>query len=175
MHCCEAKNKPSYTDNMKSDIFKKIGIGFCIMVALYIVVGCLLTETPNAENTTLIKGHFKYIQKIVAKGDASYDLYIHENQDYFKIKADWANCFSYESFKDEVQEGQPIELLIKRDNSWISFTKPSIIAVSVNGNDYLYQSCVVQNINHDKILIPSIFGGALLLYGFYLLYKKRTA
>ncbi len=159
---------------MKLSLLQKVGIFLGSILCIAILVEVLTTQPISKTNTTSFKGHFSYIEKIITRGCTSYDLHIQEKQDFYKISADWSDCFAYNNFQYEIKVGQPIEIITKKDNSLLSLRKPFVVSILANGRDYLSSSCINQKINDEKITVPLIFGLlALVLFTVVIIKKDK--
>jgi hypothetical protein len=128
----------------------------------------MTTKPADTKNTILINGHYAGLKKEINKGDTSYDLFIKENQDYYKIGADNSNCFYSGLFLDAVKVGQPIQIYLKK-----SFIRKSmIVCITSNNIEYLSFNCANQEIESERILMPMmLLGLTLLVCGF--IYKNE--
>jgi hypothetical protein len=141
----------------------------CIFVIVEIAI--LTEQKANNSNTTIITGHFKKIIKGVYRGSVSYDLYIEENSDPYKIAADYIDCFDYQNFIKDISYGEIINL----NNSKISFFRKSFVTeIYTDKYHYLNVSCANNHIQSDKTLVPIV---TLLLYPLFIIFivnKKAT-
>lgn len=162
----------------KNLILKKISASQKILIVLVTCIFIFLEITTLTEqkvskfNTTIITGHFERIEKIIGtKSGISYDLYISENSNPYKIVAAYTDCFDYDAFMKEISSGQTINLYISNMNF---FRKSFITDVYTDKIHYLNASCVNSHIQNEKILIPII---SLLLYPLFIIFittKKVT-
>jgi hypothetical protein len=148
-----------------------IGVG----VLLFIVIDTLLIKTIDKKNTIVVVGHFKNIErfKLKNKVSVSYDLYIQENSESYKILPDWEDCFDNKGFINEIKEGQLIKISISKNSGLRSSTIPTVVSVVANNRDFLNQTCINKEINTNKIEIPLLFVGFLLIGGILIYIQKR--
>ncbi|HEY4323102.1 MAG TPA: hypothetical protein VGN20_03930 [Mucilaginibacter sp.] len=146
---------------------KKIALIIFVAIMLLIGVGELFSSQVSKQNSTCIKGHFISLQKEVNRGDVSYDLYLAESNDYYKISAEWARCFLADNFLSDVKPGQQVELYVAKNA--IPFFKSSVASLSSDGKSYLIMDCVNNDIDRNRYLMPlaslgiSIFAITLFL------------
>ena len=142
-------------------------------MVLYISINALFTKPVSPSNTTLVKGTYNSIQREVYRGSVSYNLYLNENSEYYKINASNAECFAYTSFTNRVSSGQPISIYVN-NNTLLS--QSFVVSVIANGQEYLSFDCINHQIADDKIKIPLMSIGVLLVLVMiaYLKSKKKS-
>jgi hypothetical protein len=152
--------------------FKKIALIADVVIIICVIISVLITPDVNENNTTLVRGHYADIEKQVVKGDVSYDLYIKENKDSYKISADNSNCLILDDFRNSVKEGDPIQIYLNKPNPFFSIRSPVIVAIRKINNEYLSFNCVNNDSKKDKIQLPFflIFIGTAVAG---LIYKKE--
>jgi len=147
----------------KNGLFEKMLFAVVIIVLAVVLVGMLFTRPVDQQNTTKITGHFNFIERKTAKGDVSYDLYITEDRKFYKISASWADCFHYDSFIKKIEQGQLIELWIRKDNGLILPNIRLVVSVKAGNESYLDPACVNKKIQNEKEIAPFLIAGALAL------------
>jgi hypothetical protein len=152
--------------------FKKIGVVIIGLLGLWISIGLLITEPVDKNNTKRINGHYLTINKVLAKSSISYDLYITEYQDYYKIAADNAGAFFYDSFRNDMRQGQPIQIYINQPIPFMSLRRPFVVRVTANDKDYLSFDSVNAEIASEKKWGPLAVIGLVILSG-CVIYKKE--
>jgi hypothetical protein len=141
-----------------------VGIPF----SLYI----LLRRPVTSANSKSINGHFKSILADTLKGDVSYDVYIKEDPDVFKISADWSKCFEDVGFEQDVKVGQPIQIFVKQGPEFSSARL--LVGIKANGLDYLSAACINDDLRNEKIHIPLFFGIGAVLIGAVSFLKRKS-
>ena len=155
---------------MKLNIFKKIGAAVIALTLILVSLNILLTEPVSTNNTMLITGRFKAIRENKpSRGSLNYNLYIQDDSRLFKIGANDADCFFYDTFIEEVKENQIIKLYIRKNNGFLMNPNISFIAsVVANDKNYLDFDCVNENLRNEKIYFPLF--SLLIIVGF-LIYR----
>jgi hypothetical protein len=88
-------------------------------------------------------------KNLPSRGSLNYDLYIDEEQNFYKIGANYTDCFDYDAFKDKVKNGQEIEIGIKKHNSIIEFSDLRVVtSIIANGHDYFRVNCANEVIHN---------------------------
>lgn len=141
---------------IKLNLKEKFVIGISLIALSILTIGILTTENATGKNTKVITGHLLRIYKSrPPRGSLNYDLYIEENNEHYKISANWADCFNYEDFIGNVKEDHLIQIRIMNKNDLITDSDLRlVVALSCNGRQYLNADCVNQNIDNNKWLIP---------------------
>ena len=141
---------------IKLNLKEKLVIGISLIALSVLTIGVLTTEKVAGNNTTIITGHLSRIyMSRPARGSLNYDLYIKENNEHYKISANWADCFNYEDFTGNVKENHLIQIRIMNKNDLITNSDLRlVVALSCNGREYLNTDCVNENIDNNKWLIP---------------------
>jgi len=158
--------------NLKAYDFRKISLIAITIILSWAAFGVFITPDVTVKNTTLINGHFLFIKKDVHKGDVSYDLYIKENEESYKISADGSHCFLYGSFVTEIKDGQPVQLYLNRRVPFFSIRKPMIVRIVANDYEYLSFDCTNDEIADEKIKMPLMCLLLEIIVG-CLIYKKK--
>ena len=140
--------------------FNRIVFIFGLALVLTVSISAILTKPVGKSNTRLITAVYRGISKDIYRGSVSYDLYLEGNPGYYKITANNSACFAYTAFVNKVSHGQTISVYLN-NNTIIS--KPFVVCVVANGEEYLSFDCVNQNIANDKIRIPLLSVGAFAL------------
>ena len=122
---------------------------------LLISISTLFASHVSSQNSTYISGHFRSLRKDVTKGDVSYALFLTENNDEYRISAEWEHCFSAESFLEEVKPGQPVQLYLTKS----MFFVPTVTDLASEGVNYLGMDCVNNNIDENRVKMPLMFIG----------------
>jgi hypothetical protein len=148
---------------MKSDRIKKITFIFITVVASLIALDCLLTEPASEQNITTVKVHFKAINVDAVRGDTSYNLYINENANNYKIIADWSGCFQYNNFNDSIKQGDEIAVSFKTDRFLGLSNTFKVVCLVAGNNTFMSADCVNYRIEDNRFKIPLI---CLLLIAF---------
>lgn len=141
---------------LKNIDFRKIGVIVLVIIMISISVSFILTKPVDKNNTTLITGHYKGITQVTSKGrgggSVSYNLYITENVDFYKVAADNSDCLDYGSFGNSLKEGQPIQIYLQD-----SFFRRSMIVCMISNNiQYISFDCANQQIDKERIMMPII-------------------
>jgi hypothetical protein len=155
---------------MKLTIFQKIGIALGLLVGLCICFDALFTKTATPKNTKLVRGHFQSLVKGIHRGDVSYDLYLSESDDSYRISADWAHCFREAAFREDVRPGQLVELYLHKE----PFRITSIASINSGGTTYLDMDCVNNNISENRTELPLIVLGFSLVLGALFFFKQKN-
>lgn len=101
-------------------------------------------------------------------GAVSYDLYIIENENFYKIAAENSDCFYPGLFERDVKAGQSIKFWLKDS----FFSKPMIVRLVANKSEYFSFNCANTQIEKDRTEIPIlIFIVTVLICG--VIYKKE--
>jgi len=154
--------------------FKKLKLPGVIVIWLIFLSAsliCIFAEEVDDKNTILISGNYSHLQKVVSNGrggsSVSYNLYIEENKDFYKIGASNSDCFYPDAFENGVKEGQPIKIWLI--TPWL--TRPMIVRVAANNVNYLSFNCANKKIDEERQSGPFLcFMLATLLS--YIIYKK---
>jgi hypothetical protein len=160
---------------MKLTKGEKIALTIALSVWLFISVNVWLTKAINQANIELINGHFKKIEKEQhAKESLHYDLMIQENNNSYRISADWTDCFQYSGFIKDVKENTPIKISIGNDNGIFKFSNvPMVVSLVVDGREYLNRDCINNDIKNKKTEIP-LFSIAAIIIGFAVYKYKQN-
>lgn len=140
--------------------FNRIAFIFGLVLVLIVSIVAIQTKPVNTSNTTLITAVYRGISKSVYRGTVSYNLYLEGTSGYYKIAADNSACFAYTAFKNNVAQGQTISVYV---NHHTLISKPFIVSIVANGQEYLSFGCVNQGIAANKIKIPLFSIGAFVL------------
>ncbi len=152
--------------------FKKIGLIISVAIMLVVGLSALFASYVTEQNSTYITGHFSSLNKGVVRGDVSYDLYLTESDNCYRISAEWAHCFSAEQFQGEVKPGDPVELYLGKGA--LPFSVPQVAWLSSNGINYLDMDCVNDDISENRYKLP-IFSLVISLFaiGLFLADKNK--
>lgn len=145
-----------------------------IVAGFILITDVLTTDLINNENVLIITGHFKTIYKLrPPRGSLNYELYIQENQNVYKIGADDADCFDYDSFIRETSSNQLIKISIRRKNSFLRNSDLlAVVAVESKGIRYLYPDCINENLENNKIKLPILAIGLMIIGFLFYKYKR---
>jgi hypothetical protein len=143
------------------------------LVGFIIIIDVLTTDIVDNNNIINVTGHYNTINRLLpSRGSLNYDLFIQENQRIYKIGADDAGCFSYDSFISEVSRNQIIKISIRKKNSLFKNSHLLwVVGIEANGNKYLDPECINENLKNNKVKMP-LFGFAFMAFGF-LFYKFK--
>lgn len=145
-----------------------------IIAGFILITDVLTTGLIDNKNVLVITGHFKAIYKLrPPRGSLNYELYIQENQNVYKIGADDADCFVYESFIRETSTNQPIKISIRQKNSFLRNSNLLfVVAVESKGITYLDPDCINENLKNNKIKIPILSVGLMIIGFLFYKYKR---
>ena len=92
---------------------------FGVLVYLFISINVLLIKPVDSSSVITENLHLRSVTRILPqRGDLNYDLYVTENNEHYKVGADWADCFLYNDFISKVKPGQLIKLSIIKIKIW---------------------------------------------------------
>lgn len=137
---------------------------------MLVAINCLLAQSINTQNITTVKGRFNVIKVGVTRGDTSYNLYINENDNNYKIIADWSGCFQYSYFLNEVKQGDEITISFKNGNVFDLFKIIKVVSVVANNKTFMNMDCVNLHIEDDRTKIPLFCLAAIVfMWGYWFL------
>ncbi|MES2062313.1 MAG: hypothetical protein V4456_10365 [Bacteroidota bacterium] len=144
-----------------------------VLMYLFLSINTLLTKSIDSTSVDFINLHLKEVSgNRPSRGSLNYDLYVTESNEHYKIGADWASCFSYDTFFNNVKPGQPIKVGVRKDNGFFSSDLKLVVFLSANNQTYLGSGCVNRTSSDDKIQIP-IFGALGLVFIYILFYYQE--
>jgi hypothetical protein len=145
-----------------------------LLVFLYVGVNTLLTKPVDSSNTITVKLHLNsVIANKPGRGSLNYDLYVLDDNEHYKIAADYADCFDYNDFQGMVSRGQLVTMQIRKENGALLSDLKLIVSLSSNEIEYLSADCVNRQISEDKINLPIFFAIAVVLIYILLYYQER--
>lgn len=145
---------------------------FGVLVYLFISINVLLIKPVDSSSVITENLHLRSVTRILPqRGDLNYDLYVTENNEHYKVGADWAGCFLYNDFISKVKPGQLIKLSIKRHNGLLSSDLKLVVSMVVDGQNYLDSNCVNQENLHEQIYVPIV--GIFCLIVIYCLFYNQ--
>lgn len=146
---------------------------FGVLVYLYISINVLLTERVNSSSVITENFHLRSVTwNRPQRGGVNYDLYVIENNEHYKIGAEWADCFYYNDFVSRVKPGQLIKLSIRKHNGFLSSDLKLVVSLTVDGQNYLDSDCVNRTSADEKIYLP-VFGTLGLIVVYFLFYYQE--
>lgn len=137
----------------------RIAFVFGLILVLTVSISAMLTNPVSKSNTNLITAVYRGISQKVYKGSTSYDLYLEGNPAY-RIGDANSECFAYTTFKNKVIQGQSISVYV---NSNTLISKPFIVSIVADGQEYLSFDCINQHLANNKIKLPLLSAGAFIL------------
>jgi len=136
-----------------------------------ICLNALFAGPATPQNSNRVAGHFRTMEKENTKGDDSYDIYLTESNNAYKISADWAHCFSAQAFLEDVKPGQPVELYLHKP--LLPFAPLTVASINSAGTSYLSIACVNDDISQARFELPvTLLGISLLAAAVFLLKRK---
>jgi hypothetical protein len=108
-----------------------------------------------------------------SRGSLNYDLYVTENNEHYKVGADWANCFSYDAFLNDVKPGQLITVGVRKDNGFFFPDLKLVVFLMANDQTYIGSECVNRTSSNDKRQLP-VFGALGLVFIYFLFYYQES-
>lgn len=161
---------------MKNDNLKWIiAIGITLFMAVVMTIDAL---TSDFTDVTVNVFHFKGINKHTGgRGSLNYDLYVQENDNNYVIGANWADCFYYDNFINNVKPGAAIKVSVLKHNGLIvDDDLLQIIDIESNGFSYLSLGCTNNSVKNQKNVIPiawiAVFG--LVAFYYFRIIRKKT-
>ncbi|MFC0517136.1 hypothetical protein ACFFGT_23200 [Mucilaginibacter angelicae] len=162
---------------MKFDNLKWI---VATLVALFwaIILTCdALTADFDGDNVVINALHLRAITKNTGgRGSLNYGLYVQENDKHYQIGANWADCFYYDTFVDNVKPGHVIRLSVLKTNGLIMNNDLlEVVNVDVDGVTYLSHDCARDSIENQKKILPFawLLAIGLFTYCYFKIYRKR--
>ena len=135
-----------------------------------VLLETLLTKPVNKGNTTLITGTYGGIQKNDTRGSISYEIYLQGIPGYYRIGADGSYCFNYQLFTTQIHNGDEVRLYVNNG----SFIKASsVVSVMAGSTEYLSFNCINQNAADNKVKLPIMCAGALVIIVLIFYFKKN--
>jgi hypothetical protein len=143
--------------------FEKV-FSICLMsvislVILWAIADSFMTRKVDLNNSIKIEVHFKEFEKLRIEGKISYsyNFYIEENDDLYKIVADYTGCFEIDNFFQNIKEGDLIIIYIDKNKGLKNPNLKSIVGIVGKGKNYIDVNCVNDEIEEKKIYMPLIF------------------
>lgn len=159
--------------------FEKIFNIFLISVISLIITWALadifMKRKVDFKNSTKIEAHFKEFEKVKIEGKISYsyNFYTDENEEFYKIAADYTDCFEVDRFYQNVKNGDKITIYIDKDNGLKNPNLKSAVGIIVKGKNYIDVNCINNKITENKIFIPMIFSIFPIILIISYIQKKR--
>jgi hypothetical protein len=153
---------------------------FGVLVVVIMLIRAQQTKSVNISDTTLVGGAYLDIEKMVVQNhdranlgaDTSYNLYLSESNQSYKISDIQAGCFMYGLFKQEVREGDYIKIYVGDKMDYFSIRPRLVYCVIANNKEYLSFDCQKRVIDNNKIYEPIAFVVIFALIA-GLIYLKR--
>jgi len=156
---------------MKLTKLQKIFTGIYLVVISAICLNALFTGPATPQNSIRVAGHFRTMKKETYRNEDSYNLYLTESNNAYKISADWAHCFSAQDFLQAVKPGQPVEIFLHK--SVLPFVPPMVASINSAGTNYLSMACVNDDISQNRFELPvALLGISLFAAAVFLLKRK---
>lgn len=145
-------------------LFSLLFVVFSIML-----IDTLLTPPVDYSNIKVANLHLKAIsENKPSRGSLNYDLYVIENNAHYKIGADFADCFSYDAFINDVKPGQTITIGVRKDNGFFRASDLRLVVLLMfNGDAYLRSECVNKTLSNNKKTIP-LFSILILTFIYFI-------
>jgi hypothetical protein len=158
--------------------FEKV-FNICLITIISLVIFWALADTymtrkVDLKNSTKIEAHFKEFEKLRIEGKISYsyNFFIEENDDLYKIAADYTDCFEVDDFFQNVKKGDLIIIYIDKNSGLKNPNLKSIVGIVVKGKNYVNDSCINDKIEEKKIYMPLIFSILPIILIISFIYKK---
>lgn len=145
-------------------------------VGLYMLINVLL-ESPVTNANVIVKNlHLKnLVSQRPARGSLNYDLYVQENNNHYKIGADYADCFYYGDFSSKVIYGDVITVGVKKDNGMLSYSDLLlVVSLKAKNEEFLGFECVNEQIANNKKYGPLFGVGFLIIFYLMLLFREAS-
>ena len=156
--------------------FNKIVVAFGILFVGYILFATLTKQEIKSNETGFVKGKLISIKRDKKNSKVFYNSYTITLKGYsntLKIIPDYKNCFQYIDFINEVKPNDEIELRIDNDEKVLRKGIKSVIAIKANSKNYIDLNCVNKSIDENKIQLPLIVFGLVILIWFVVYIQKR--
>jgi hypothetical protein len=116
------------------------------------VVMTLDALTSDFTNVTINVLHFKGVNKHTGgRGSLNYHLKVLENDRRYVIGANWADCFYYDNFINNVKPGSAITVSVLKHNGLIADDDLlQVVDIEVNGYSYLSWRCTSDSVEEQK-------------------------
>ncbi len=156
--------------------FNKIVLTFGILFIGYILFATLSKQEVKINETETVKGKLISIKRDKKNSKIYYNSYtitLKEYSNTFKIIPEYKHCFKYNDFVNEVKPNDEIEVRIDKDEKALLDGIKSIVAIKVNSKSYIDLNCVNKSIEQNKIQLPLILFGLVILLWFVIYIQKR--
>ncbi|NMH26520.1 hypothetical protein [Flavobacterium silvaticum] len=157
--------------------FEKI-VNICLLIFVSIAIlwfsaDIFTAKKVDFDNITKIETEFIKLEKYRIEGKISYSYNLYVGQDsVYKIIADNVDCFKVDSFMQNTNAGDLIEIYINKDNGLKFPDLKSVFGLVKNRTNYIYLDCVNEKVDSNKKLIPMMFGFFALVIILSILYTK---
>ena len=149
---------------MIEKISMKIILVGAVVFSLYRIADNLLTKTVNDEDRILIEGFFKEAYYDSRTGGINYTIRLLEDTIKYQVRPESSDCFDYASFKENVGQGDNIEVYIRKDNGPLKSSKiATVVSVVKGGVNYLPLDCINEEIKSNKAGFEVILYSCLLV------------
>lgn len=152
---------------MKNEKIKWIvAIGISLFMAVVMTIDALTSDFTNVNVNVF---HFKYVNKHTGgRGSLNYNLYVQENDNSYVIGANWADCFYYDDFINNVKPGAAIKVSVLKHNGLIADDDLlQAVDIESNGFSYLSLDCTNDSVKNQRNVIPVAWLAVFGLSGFY--------
>ena len=123
---------------------------FLVILILLIVItslGSLFSKKADISKSKTFAGKFVKIETEVYKHDTSYNIWLNNYNNYFKVGASYSRCFDFNNFILMVSPGDT--LIIKKESLDLLATS-DVISVSTNHYQFSSIDCINTGINFSK-------------------------
>jgi len=152
---------------LKLDIFQKIGIGIGMVLLLYILMSTLLKDKVSYENLEYVHGQVESIKrfKLKNKWSVSYDIRLKNSRSEFKILPEYFDCLGIPEVELKNLTGKQVTLGVDTDKGLKSNDLKDVVSLKFHEKEYVDFDCVNSKIESDKMQIPLvIIGGVILIF-----------
>ena len=148
---------------------------FIVSIITWFLADIFITQKIDIKNTTELEIHFKEIvkQKIQGKVSYSYDIYNEDNEEVYKIGADYTGCFELDNFLQNVKKDDLIKIYLNKNNGLKKPNLKSVVGIVANGKNYIDLNCINEKIESNKIYIPLIFCILPVIFIISIIYNRR--
>ena len=161
---------------MEVSLSKKIAIAVMTCCVIAVSLQALLTKPVSKDNVKMVVGHFRNIEaKRASRGSLYYELFIQEDNNTYRVIADWTNCFAFEKFVKEVGADQFVKISIRDNNGFLSSSDHYIVtSIIANDRNYMDVNCINKRIIDGKFEMAA-FAIAMLIIAFLVFqYEKEN-
>lgn len=147
------------------------------LVILWALADTYMTRKVDLKNSAKIEAHFLEFEKLRIEGKISYsyNFYTEENDDLYKITADYTDCFEIDDFFQNVKKGDLIVIYIDKNSGLKNPNLKSIVGIVVKGKSYIDVNCINDKIEEKKIYMPLIFSILPIILIISFIQKRKKA